>query len=308
MDIKKNQSDAFWQVKAIAIFSIFFAHMPGHMIDNNSWMINLFDIIGMVGVPIFLLVSGFFYKGKNTAILKTMKSLLIPLSIWGTICYVFHIIKTPTDHIFLDWCNFVFGSETVFYFVPMLFCCMILSRYINNIILICIGLISQSLTTYTSILPYNEIWNTMMNPFNFIPFFAIGNIIRQYNILDSINKMWYFIFILTISIFLIYAKPHYDFPFTIIFTVSSFFLIYQICLLFTNNAIIIIGKMSFVIYLSHIQIAGAIQSLFKPLWGTYLEPTKIIIAFTIATSFCLIVKSILDKVQLNQVSKYLGYR
>ena len=68
--ISERISCEIWYLKAIAIFTIFFAHMP---IDLGNPCIDvlksLFDIIGMIGVPLFLFLSGYLYKeGKLKAI------------------------------------------------------------------------------------------------------------------------------------------------------------------------------------------------------------------------------------------------
>ena len=308
MHITKEQSVVFWQMKAFAIFTVFFAHMPGHAIGDSSWMVKSFNVIGMIGVPLFMLLSGFFYKGRQSSILKSIKRLFVPLIIWGTVCYILHIIKTPTETPFVDWAKFVGGSKSIFYFVPMLFCCMLLSRWINNWLLLIIGLISQTLTSYTDIFPYNDVWTLMLNPLNFIPYFVLGRLFRQYQVLNYYCRWWSVISAFILAAFLSFTEPQYHYPYTFIFTISSFFFIYYAFSLFISNNLISIGKISFVLYLSHIQIAGAIQALFTPLWGTYIEPLKVLVAFLLASVFCFAIKYVLNKLSLEVIEEYLGYR
>lgn len=79
-------SNQIWLIKIVAIFTIFFAHMPVSaktlsLSESYSWLVRLFSFLGMVGVPTFFIVSGYLFKpGK---IIKRAKSLLIPLVIWG---------------------------------------------------------------------------------------------------------------------------------------------------------------------------------------------------------------------------------
>ena len=189
-EITKRQSDAFWQMKAFAIFTVFFAHMPGHKINGSNIMVDSFDAIGMFGVPLFMMLSGYFNYASKFSWVKTLKSLLTPLFIWGTICFVLHIIKTPTSTPVVDWIKFVGGVKSVFYFVPMLLCCIILSHIFNDCVLIVAGLVTQILTTYSQILPYNDIWTQNLNPFVFIIFFSMGKIFRKYGILNYFKSWW----------------------------------------------------------------------------------------------------------------------
>lgn len=309
-EITKQQSDAFWHIKAFAIFTVFFAHMPGHEMNGTDYMIDAFDAIGMFGVPLFMMLSGYFNYSSKFSWVKTLKSLFIPLLIWGTICYILHIIKTPTDSPIIDWIKFVGGSKSIFYFVPMLFCCIVLFRYLNGWLLLVIGLTTQMLTTYTHFIPYNDIWTQNLNPFIFVVPFAVGRLIRRFNCLSEYKEWWLVLsFIVLALFFVLKGKPDYYSPFTVVFTSSLLIFLYGIFMRFSRKWINYIGKISFVIYLCHIQIAGAIQAVSKPLWGSYIEPLKVIVAFAIVVLFCIGIQLVVEIViKKPELLKLIGYR
>lgn len=307
--ITKQQSDAFWQMKAFAIFTVFFAHMPGHELLGSNIMIESFDAIGMFGVPLFMMQAGFFNYTSKFSWQKTMKNLLIPLFIWGTICFVLHIIKTPTTTPVIDWIKFVGGSKSIFYFVPMLLCCILLSQYVNTWVLIIIGLVTQALTTYSHFIPYNETWTQNLNPFIFIIFFSVGRMLRKYDILNKYQSWWLIVAAVFILLFfLLKGKPDYYSPFTFLFTIALMVLLYGLFIRFNNKWLTNIGKISFVIYLCHIQMVGFVQELYRPLWGTWIELTKVFVAFFIVCVFCFVLKWLLEQLKLEKATRYLGFR
>lgn len=309
-EITKQQSDAFWHIKAFAIFTVFFAHMPGHEMNDADYMIDVFDAIGMFGVPLFMMLSGYFNYTSKFSWSKTLKSLFVLLLVWDTICYILHIIKTPTDTPIIDWLKFVGGSKSIFYFVPMLFCCIVLSRYVNTYILLMIGLAAQVITTYTNVIPYNDIWTQNLNPFIFIVPFVVGRLTRKYNFLSEYKGWWMVLsFIVMAVFFVLKGKPDYYSPFTIAFTCSLLVFLYGVFMRFSRKWINYIGKISFVIYLCHIQIAGAVQAVWKPLWGSYIEPWKVIVAFAIVVLFCFGIQLVVERViKKPELLKLLGYR
>lgn len=308
IQITKKQSNTFWQMKALAIFTVLFAHMPGHEMVGNDWMVYFFNIIGMFGVPLFMMISGFFNYGSKFSLIKALKGLFVPLLIWGSFCFILHIIKTPSHSPIIDWIMFIIGSKSIFYFVPMLFCCILFSQYINEWVLLLLGFISLGITNYTEIIPYNNIWTYSLNPLNFIVYFSMGRLFRKYDVIEYFRSWWTVLAITIMSIFLYITKPSYFSPWTPLFTMSLFLLSYCLCSKITIKLLIEIGKISFTIYLCHIQIAGAVQAFYKPFWGTLVELTKVIVAFAIVCTFCLIFKHFLSKFHLSKVEAWLGYR
>lgn len=84
--IGREQSDRIWVLKAIAIFTVFYAHMP--WAGNNPAMHKLYCLIGITGVPTFLFLSGYLGLGSTSPLSSRMKKLCIPLIIWASITFV----------------------------------------------------------------------------------------------------------------------------------------------------------------------------------------------------------------------------
>ena len=57
---KKIESDSIYWIKIVAILFTIFAHVV-----NNSTLGKVFGIVGTFGVPLFLVISGYFLSNKN---------------------------------------------------------------------------------------------------------------------------------------------------------------------------------------------------------------------------------------------------
>lgn len=309
--ITQLQSNVFWCIKGFAIFTIFFAHMPAHNINGSAFMPRLFGVVGMFGVPVFLLISGFFDYSSETSLSKKAGRSFIPLLIWGTITFIIHIIKTPEEAHLKDYLMWVYGCGSWLYFVPVLFWCQLLLRvWGKEWMWIIIGLVSTSLTVL-DIIPYNMLFTTYVNPFNFIIYFCVGRLIKKYNVIDYITKrplMWMLVTVVIMTVFLFITKPQYWTPWTWIFTISFFSFCYLFFSRYTWKWLVQVGMMSFVIYLCHIQIAGFVHFRFSFLWGTPFEIIKVFVAFIIVCLFCSFLKYVLVKFGFEKALNYLGFR
>lgn len=96
MEISKWQSDTFWELKAFFIFTVIFAHMPMH---GEELLAIICRYIGVVGVPCFLLMSGYFDYGSKRSLQQRIKNLLVPLLIWGTLTFIIDMIPNVSSGI-----------------------------------------------------------------------------------------------------------------------------------------------------------------------------------------------------------------
>lgn len=308
MQISQKASDSIWQIKAFAIFTVFFAHMPGHSVNGSSifWK-DFFDVVGMVGVPLFLFISGFFNSMSKTPLSKRIVRLIIPLLIWGTITYGLNILKTPTSEVFTGWIRWIYGCNNFLYFVPVLIWCTVLSKFIHPGILIALGLCSQILSV-THVIEYNDILTQYTNPLNFIIYFACGQLFSKHINLDILSAKHAFLGLAVMILFLCFQQPRYCSPFTFIFTISLFILLFYLLRLVHNDIFIQTGKYSYVIYLFHIQVAGFIHMLMSRLWGTWIEPIKVVIAFAVVLGLCYVMQYCINKFNLSKLSYLLGFK
>ena len=185
INIDKDLSKRIWAIKAIAIMTIFFAHMP--LSSNYPPIVEkIYQLLGWIGVPTFFIMSGFLHKRITGAgWIKKVKRLIIPLLIWGTLTYLVHCFPSNTIFSFVDLGKWIIGSNTYLYFVWVLLAIFILySLYDNPIIWILVGIGSIFLTQYR-IMPYTQFWTPYMNPLNFISFFSLGILLRRQNKVNS---------------------------------------------------------------------------------------------------------------------------
>lgn len=80
--IDRIQSDRIWALKAVAIFLVCFAHMPWRGL--NEGMHKIFALLGIIGVPVFMFLSGYLDFGSKTPLPKRLKTLFMPVLIWAS--------------------------------------------------------------------------------------------------------------------------------------------------------------------------------------------------------------------------------
>ena len=81
--MERNNSNAFFVVKAFAALSIVSAHC---VYRNTPQVQAITDLFGMVGVPIFLIVAGVFFKQNeenDTFWMKKLKGIIVPWVTFG---------------------------------------------------------------------------------------------------------------------------------------------------------------------------------------------------------------------------------
>lgn len=79
--IGNEKSNLIWRLKGIAIFTVFFAHMPYS--GSHEWLSYTYNLLGMLGVPTFLMLSGFFDYKSSTSLSATARNLFVPVLILG---------------------------------------------------------------------------------------------------------------------------------------------------------------------------------------------------------------------------------
>lgn len=308
--ITKQQSDIFWRLKALAIFTVFFAHMP--YTGSNQIMIYLFNLIGMVGVPTFLILSGYFDYYSQSSLYKSAKRLFIPLFIWGLLTYIASHINTTWDFYdstigFLKW---IYGCGSWLYFVPVLFLCKMIccidNKYYQSILCI-ISLISISSTSF-GIIPYNEFFTPYTNPLNFLIYFQIGRYLRR-NDIDLDNNLYLFtsLIIAVVSLFLWGTEaPSFFSIYAVFVSFGSFFFLYRLAHIVNFGEET--GKMSYVIYLFHLVPASILNRRLLMAFGPRIDFVKVPLVFAIVVGIVWCIKLILYKLNCQKLLQFLGYR
>lgn len=304
--ISNDFSDTIWHLKGIAIFTVFFAHFS----PTYPPLLIVYNIVGVMGVPTFMMISGYFDFKSRSSLNKRIRALLIPLLIWGTLTWLFSIaINRPELNIalILSWLKWIIGCGTWLYFVTSLLICVLLSKLPkSDYWLPVISIISIVLTQY-DIIPYNAIFTKYTNPLNFAIYFSLGRWIRYY--LDD-NTISISLKLLSVSIIIFFLSAHF---------VESYFCIAEIGVGITSPIILLwiankwhwklwhsAGVVSFVIYFAHMQIGGVINTRIPITCNTPFETLKVLIIFTVVFSIACCLNHIMRN--LPQLSRCVGFR
>lgn len=313
--IDRELSNRIWVIKAIAIMTIFFAHMP--LASNYPPIVEkIYQLLGWIGVPTFFIMSGFLHKTITYAgWIKKVKRLIIPLLIWGTLTYLVQCIKPSAMFSFVDLGKWIIGSKTYLYFVWVLLAIFILySLYDNPILWMLVGTVSIIMTQY-QIIPYTQFWTPYMNPLNFISYFSLGILLRRQNEVNLFltrksSALIYIILLIFLCVLVVGLELTWYFNMhTHIAQICASLLLVSLMMTYqvSSRFLLYIGKTSFIIYLTHMQVASTINKL-AYLTPPYVEFVKIIVAFAIS----LIAVYVLDYVTRMFVTKvnirsYLGF-
>lgn len=272
---KNDISHMFIGAKAIAIVSVISAHI---VIKNSVFLNNLYNTIGSVGVILFLIASGYYYKKYpfNILIKKKAVSICIPWIIMGTFVYIVnsYLLGTPIaiSSLFL-WLS---GYKTYLYFVIILLACFLIFYVHNKITLLTAVILNIVSLTLTSVGIMQPIINTLhitnyLNIFNWIGFFAIGILLKS---IDS-DKLYSFIrsyrYILigsSIIATIVISITGYEIGYFTMFgwvyelvcalailSLSTYSIIY-------NRFAMSISELSFSIYLFHILFPGILSKIY----------------------------------------------
>lgn len=316
--IDNKSSDCFWCIKAFSILTIFYAHC-GWTGDSVTGKV-IYESIGSFGVPLFMLISGFFDAKSHASIVEKIKRLFIPLVLWGALTYCIrlyclvrlHIDPTQDHGIFLGFIKWIYGCSTWYYFIAVLFWCQLLVRGVNVWLLAVLGVCSMILTSM-DIIPYNEIFTPYNNPFNLIVYFIIGRVYRLRKgdeiVVSPVAACASAFFV--VVFLLIFKIPYYWNPMTPLFTIALFALLWFIFYRDDHyNATIKLGKLSMVIYLCHMQFAQALASrVCSFLGGGFLgNIVKVPIAIVFVVALVYLLEMLLIKTNQNKILRCLGYR
>lgn len=283
--IDERTSKQIWTLKAFAVFSIFFAHMP--LADSQTTPFSLiYEVLGWIGVPMFLVLSGLLYKPLNIQGWKRrFKRLLLPLFLWGTVTYLIHCLPSSTTFSMTGYGLWIIGSNTFLYFVWMLLSIMLLYQVFDSpFVWIFIG-IGSIVLSQLDLIPYTSNWTPYLNPFNFIFYFSFGTLLRRRNLWEYRESLALvigaiFIFLTSYLLCLINSWNLFFNVHTMLMQISITWILISLVAQFRilPKFLIYVGKVSFLIYLMHIQFASTINILALPL--PYMQVIKVVVAFS----------------------------
>lgn len=257
--MNNNLSNRIYIIKALCVLTIVTAHTPLSYL-NDSLAKELIGSFAMCGVPIFFVISGyFFYKNKKTFSFfwkNKINSIIIPWLIAGLLNYSKRFINglyiKPIEIV-----RFILGYKSFLYYLTVLCVLYLVFWKLKDnkkalVLSMVITLIIKYLISFGLIDP---IFDNNLNILKWVGFFALGILISKNNKLETIfsyvdgNKLVMFILSLVaiaVSLFFNQMWLIKEVSWTVVFIIVSG--------LFNGvdkNIFVTIGKASFSIYLYH---------------------------------------------------------
>ena len=244
-----------------------------HNTYDNFILQRITDIFGSVGVPIFLIRSGFFlnqHESTKTFWLKKLKSIVIPWVIISLCLYLFCIRKNLPSFNLLDCFLFCIGYGTWLYYIFILLVYYAAFRLLREewflYVAISLFILSNVLDVY-GVNWLSNITTPYLNFFNRIGYFAIGVIFKKTKLFDylMLNKVlsvicaslvlplgllfiWWWNGILPSLLLIVYRLLFVYFVFIVANQISK------------NKILISIGKDTYLIYFLHLQFGLGLAS------------------------------------------------
>lgn len=265
-----------YTLKSLAIFSVVCAHSVTTY-NSNTYIALFIKNIGTIGVVVFFILSGYLMKVTNryTSILKETKIVLQSWFFSGICMYFitsyFGVGKTDFFNL-ISFFKFIFGLNSYYYYLVNYFLFKLLFKFrfirthiFSFMILSFISIVLTSLNLLVNFNPY-------LNFFNWIGFYSFGFFLKDDEKLELLVQQCIKNRIYIVLGFLIFINLSIYFNFGYYWTYFSlpmeilgflFFLIVSKTYLQRNNTFILIGKQSFFIYLFHMPVIGAINSITK---------------------------------------------
>ncbi len=307
--------------KALAIFCVILAHCTW----QNATVQSVSSLLGTLGVPVFLLVSGFLMNWREKAPSfwqKKVKTIVVPWLLWGSVTYAVAVVLGSTGF-GPEYClRWILGWNTWLYFVPVLLVSYLLVRICRGSIvllwaLVALSLITNGLTVGGLISP-SKVLTNYQNPLNWVGFVAVGMLLRCQK-LKKPPALYVFVGIIAVTVWLAvlycraYAPSYWSVPglaFECLAAVSLFGLAWKIsdCAPLRK-----LGQCTYPIYFLHMQFGlKAGETLFLVLGIDWLEWLVLLLKPTfIAAALWLVLRliaALAEKLKLDNLLWILGIR
>lgn len=281
---KQQLSDSLYIERVFAMCSIVFAHLTFYAQFKRPM-----GIIGTMGVPIFLMLSGYLIKQEDAnfskLVPKLLRKIVVPWIILSTFTYLIHIIMGNTSFDTVDCIKWDLGYLTWMYYVPVYLICRIIGgvycrinkkviRYIFVAVVFGASLVSKYLTQ-CGIWGVTKWLTPYQNPINFICYYFIGVLVKEKNAwpVHSIKPSFVIITFITsclsfvarilipaTSFILVLVKIAMNCSATtLLFCVSMFIVCRN-----PDNAIckglIFVGKRTFLLFFIHMQLGVSVYN------------------------------------------------
>lgn len=252
--------------------SITFAEVTG-IFRFLVWQ--LWQFWSIVGVPGFLIISGYLYQGNQEdcrkLVIKKAKSILIPWFFCGTIIF---FISQFGGYSVSRYLAFLVGNGSYLYYMSIICLCFIIFYWWFDkifFLLLCIFINLGSLFLFQENI-YTLPFSNSLNIFNWLGYFSIGLLMKKFNGIYKYKLkskgIYQYIGILGVGLLggTIFGSINYFFVQSYFFAIISLIGIYGICLNMSGkicDILSLIGRWSFSIYLLHMPIVSMLKKIVR---------------------------------------------
>lgn len=321
---EKNISRCVWCAKTVAILTVIIAHSDFQNVQIGCLEI-LIQRIGAMGVPVFLLLSAYYYSPVKYSslweLIKSRKTTILPWILMACACYLWSNLRMGKEINVQSYLKFMLGYNSLFYFLSILILLQILFYFlrffsIEKLVGVCVALsvVSTELAAFgiTDDIIVRAGLTNYLNIFNWVGFFAVGlyfRTIKDNEIIAFVNKdcgwavlIWCILF--AVSYYVERGKYGYFSILGLFMESVSVILILRFAWSICHfDWIVQLGKYSYAIYLVHINIIPIINKfLGGSAVGEMVSPfCTYMLSFLPIWCAC----SVLRKMKMCHLTKYL---
>ena len=291
------QSRFFYMFRGIAIISVAYAHS---LSLSDEILQRVGAAIGILGVPIFLFCSGFYFKRQKwrELLTKLLAGIVSPWLLWGTVAFVISVALGAASNNLISFLAFLFGHGT----------CL-------NHSIACFKCYKFHTPPSSGLAPIITLWQ---NPLNWMEFFAMGILFNRLGLLEKvINGKFRIKFILVVITVLIAGllvwvplKINYWNPLAIVLEFVSIVSIPIITFKFIDSkSLSSLGRNSYLLYLLHMQLGIALANILFSIVSVpdfIILLTKPLIVLGITMCLIFLIKLTVRLLKLDRFNQYIG--
>ncbi len=296
MESNKKINIAFSVARVFAVISIISAHVN---ISSPKWADKMVSAIGSIGVIVFIILSGYFYRPEKyqnvfRMLLEKTKTVGIPWVVMGSLSFVSGAIVTDSFSI-VRWITYLLGYQSFLYYLPVLMICYIVFYRQSKIGYMICGAMTVISVYATALGLLDGVTATLhltnyLNIFNWIGYFGLGCYLRS---VDK-DKLYRFLrrstvfsvpafIVMYVLICIFQIKTGYfsyiGMPYQLVAALAIAGVSTAACL--DHKVIHTVSNMTFTIYLVHMPLIGLIDVIFKLNIVTKLLAPLIILLSTV---------------------------
>ena len=314
MKLSERQSKTIYVMKAFALLSVFFAHMPGVGATETFRA-----CIGLMGAPTFFILSGFVFsrpKDRRDFVVfwkKKFFSIMLPWFFWGGITFVVSVLIGNGGRR-LSLISWIIGVNTWYYWLTILILCYLCFSIRDDTFICVVAIVFNVLSlllTQNGMVKLSLPLTNYLNLFNWAGFFSLGILLKRYQTMFSKHGVWkatvVWLVVLSLFYFIPIKKDYWSLYAAILEVISAWFIYETSFLLYNFKAFQLIGKQSLLIYLIHMQPVGLINSriCFDNVWIDLITP---LIAFVLISGLVVVGVKIISKTKVIWLLRLMGIR